>query len=129
MPLLRAQVGEPVPTVDALDGDDQVLAEGRDREEEALWIAGQAAVQQHHALAVDDAEVQRPRVQVDPAVVLVRRVVEPHRALLPSADRRVYSPPCGHPRRGGLYEDQGDEADEARQTSELRSLSPVFGGP
>jgi hypothetical protein len=95
--LLRAQVGEPVPTVDALDGDDQILAKRRDREEEPLWIAGQAAVQQHHALAVDDAEVQRPRVEVDPAVVLVRRVVEPHRALLPSAARWVYSPPCGHP--------------------------------
>jgi hypothetical protein len=98
---LRAQVGEPVPTVDALGGDDQVLAERLDREEEAVAIAGKRAVQKYHTLPVDDADVHGPRVEVDPAVVLVRRVVEPHHALLPSAARRVYSPPCRHPAARG----------------------------
>jgi hypothetical protein len=51
--VLSAQVRKPVPTVDALHRDDQVLAEGSDREEEPLRVTGQAAVQQHDALTVN----------------------------------------------------------------------------
>jgi hypothetical protein len=64
--LLRAQIREPVPTVDALDGDDQVLAVGRDGEEEAIAVAGKVPVQEHRPVPSDDAEVHRPRVQIDP---------------------------------------------------------------
>jgi hypothetical protein len=76
--LLHAEVREPVPTVDALDGDDQILAERLDGKEEPFSIAGQRPVQEHRAALVQDAHVHRPRVKVDPAVVLVRRVVEVH---------------------------------------------------
>ena len=98
--LLRAQVGEPVPTVDALDGDDQVLAVGRDGEEEAIAVARKVSVQEHRPVPSDDAEVHCPRVQIDPAVVLVRQRVEVHGSLLPAV-RRVYSPPSGHPAARG----------------------------
>jgi hypothetical protein len=73
-----AEVREPVPTVDALDGDDEVLAERSYGREKAVRVAGQAAVKQDDPVLADDAEVQGPRVQIDPAVVLVRQLVEVH---------------------------------------------------
>lgn len=73
-----AEVGEPVPTVDALDGDDEALAEGSDGQEKAVRVAGQAAMKQDDPVLADDAQVQGPRVQIDPAVVLVRQLVEVH---------------------------------------------------
>ena len=87
-----AEVGEPVPTVDALDGHDQVLAKRGDGEEEADRVAGEASVQKHHPVLPDNADVHRPRMQIDPAVVLVWPLVEVHSAssLQP---RRVYSAP------------------------------------
>jgi hypothetical protein len=69
--LTHAQVRGPVPAVDALDRDDEVLAEGMDREKELLRIAGQVPVQENDSLLAEDADVHRPRVQVDPAIVLV----------------------------------------------------------
>jgi hypothetical protein len=91
-----AEVGEPVPTVDALDGDDQVLAERSDGEQEADRVAGEASVQKHRPALSDNADVHRPRMQIDPAVVLVWPLVEVHSSssLQP---RRVYSPPSGRP--------------------------------
>jgi hypothetical protein len=70
-----AEVGKPVPTVDALDGDDEALPVGSDGQEESVRVAGQAAVKQDHPVLADDAQVQGPRVQIDPAVVLVRQLV------------------------------------------------------
>ena len=80
--LARAQVGQPVPGEDALDGHDEVVSVRRDGSQEAFWVAGQIAVQQHLALRVEDADVHRSRVQIDPAVVLVALGVESHGSLL-----------------------------------------------
>jgi hypothetical protein len=40
-----AQVGEPLPTVDALDGDDGILSVWSDGEKKADRVAGKAPVQ------------------------------------------------------------------------------------
>ena len=76
--LLGAEVGQPVPGEGALDRDDEVLAEGGDCGEEGLWLRADVSVQEHLALLVDNADVHRLRVQIDPAVVLVRIGVESH---------------------------------------------------
>jgi hypothetical protein len=110
--LFRAEVREPIPTVDTLDGDDQVLAERRDGEEEADRVAGEAAVKQQPALLADDAKVQSPRVQIDPAVVLVRQLVTSSSPASSLQSGGCTLRPAATLRRGGLYEDQGDEADE-----------------
>jgi hypothetical protein len=89
----RAQVGEPVPGEDALGGHDEALAKRRHRFEQRLRARRQVAVQEHLAVAIEDAEVQGLRVQIDPAPMLVRSVVESHR--FPScADARMA---CLHP--------------------------------
>ena len=93
MPSARAEVGEPVPGEDALGGHDEVLAKRRDRFEKRLRARRQVPVQEHLAAVVEDAEVHRLRVQIDPAPMLVRSVVESHR--FPScADARMA---CLHP--------------------------------
>ena len=71
-------------------------------------------MQEHHPFLVEDADVHGPRVQIDPAVVLVRLRVESHRSLLLRRCWLVYSPfVASTPRRaragGGLNEYQGDE--------------------
>ena len=47
-----AQVGEPVPGEDALDGDDEVVAVGRDGCEEPLGVARDVPVQEDLAVLV-----------------------------------------------------------------------------
>jgi len=71
-----AEIGAPVPGEDALGNDDEALAVGRDGGQEGLRAAPQVAVEEDLALPVEDAEVQGPGVQVDPAVVPVGSGVE-----------------------------------------------------
>ena len=79
-PLLRAQIGEPIPGEDAFAGDHEILAVGGDDLEERLRIRGQVPVHEHLTRGVEDADVHRPRVQVDPAVMAVLSGVESHRS-------------------------------------------------
>jgi hypothetical protein len=84
-PFLATQVRQPVPAVDALDRDDEILTEGMDCEKEPLRIAGQVPVQENDSLLTEDADVHRPRVQIHPAIVLVVSRVEVHPCLPPSS--------------------------------------------
>ena len=63
--LASAGVGQPVPRVDALAADEQVGAERGDGGEEGVGFGGQVAGQADGAGGVEDADEQRPCVQVD----------------------------------------------------------------
>ena len=82
-----AQVGEPVPGEDALDGDDEVLPVGGDRLEEGLRAGLHVAVQEDLTGLVEDAEVHGSGVQIDSAVVAVLLGVKLH-GLSSCADAR-----------------------------------------
>lgn len=78
MPLPGAQVGQPVPGEDALDGDDEVLTVGGDHLEESLRPGLYVAVDEDFAGLVQDADVHGSGVQVDAAVVAVLLGVKSH---------------------------------------------------
>ena len=56
------------------------VAVGSHGGEEGLGLAGQVLVQEHLACAIEDADVHRAGMQVDPAVVAVLSGVESHRS-------------------------------------------------
>ncbi len=66
-PLLRAQVGEPVPNEQALAGNDQAVAEGRNLGEELLGRGLERALEHDLARGIEDAHGHRVRVQIDAA--------------------------------------------------------------
>jgi len=66
--LAAAGVGQPVPRVDALAADEQVGAERGDGGEERVRLGGEVAGQPDGAGGVEDADEQRPCVQIDPDV-------------------------------------------------------------
>ena len=76
----RAQVGQPVPGEHALGRDDEIGAVRRDRLEECGRGGGDVPVHEHLAGGVEDAEIHRLHVQIEPAVILVLVVVESHRS-------------------------------------------------
>src|SRR5262249_29620878 len=80
--LLGTQVSEPVPGVHALDADHDVVAERGDRFAEGLGPGGDVLVEDDGAVLVEDAEVERPGVQVDAAVESVGLIIETHHGLL-----------------------------------------------
>ena len=79
-PFPCTQIRQPVPGEDALAGDPEILAIGSDDLEEGLGLRGQVLVHEHLTGGVEDADVHRPRVQIDPAVVAVLPGVESHRS-------------------------------------------------
>jgi len=79
-PLPGAEVRQPVPGEDAFDGDDEAVTVGGHGLEEGLGRRGQVLVDQDLALGVEDADVHRLRVQIDPAPVAMLSVVESHRS-------------------------------------------------
>lgn len=80
--LLRAEVGDPVPAEETLDGDDEVLAVGLDDLEQFAGIAGKFAVNEGFTGLVENADVHAAGVKVDSTVMLVLLGVESHRGLL-----------------------------------------------
>jgi hypothetical protein len=83
-PLGGAEVRQPVPGEDALDRRHQSLAVGLDHRKEVP----QVSVDEDLAVVVENADVHALGVQIDPAPMLVRSVVNSHRS--PScADSRV----------------------------------------
>ena len=76
----RADIGEPVPREHALGRHDQTVAVRRDDLEERRRRRRHVAVHEHLAGAVEDADVHRLHVQIDPAVIRVLPVVESHRS-------------------------------------------------
>ena len=79
--VLGAQVGDPVPGEHALGADDEPVAEGGNGAEEGVGAAGQVAIEDRVAGLVEDADVHRPRMQVDAASEGVLLVVESHHSL------------------------------------------------
>jgi hypothetical protein len=63
-----AGVGEPVPAVDALAGDEQSVAEGLDGAEEGFGLSGQIAGVARLSVVVEDDEEEGPGVQIDAGV-------------------------------------------------------------
>ena len=64
-----AEVGEPVPAVDALAGDDEVVPEGSDGGKKGVGPGGIIAVESDGAGVVEDDKVHGPCVEVDSAVI------------------------------------------------------------
>ena len=80
--LLPAQVGDPVPGEQTLDGDDHVGPEGASTSSSSCFSAGRLLLQDDGAGLIDDADGQEPCVQIDAAVELVWFGVESHHGLL-----------------------------------------------
>lgn len=79
--LLSAQVREPVPGEDALDGHDQAFPVRGDDLEEGFRARLHLAVHKDLACLIEDAHVHAPGVQIDAAVVAVLFRVESHSVL------------------------------------------------
>jgi hypothetical protein len=113
--LLPAEIREPVPREDAVDGDDHVLAEGSDDVEEVLGVGRAVAVDPDIPLSVEHAHVHVPGVEVDAAIELVLLRVESHQVSSLSSvggllrGRNLLTLPSRQ--GGGLDEDQVDAAD------------------
>jgi hypothetical protein len=73
-----AEIGDPVPGEDALDGDGDVRHEGIDGALQQVGVDGHVFVKQGFAVAVEDADVHGFGVQIDAAVELVLLFVESH---------------------------------------------------
>ena len=76
--LLMAQVREPVPGEDALDGDDEVVSVGLDGRKKVFWAASHVLVEKDLAVAIENAEVHGLGVKIDAAVVSMSLCVESH---------------------------------------------------
>jgi hypothetical protein len=76
--LFSAQIREPVPGEDALDGHDEVFSEGLDGDQEVIGSTPHVLVKEDLALSVKDAEVHRLGVQIDATVVSMGLRVESH---------------------------------------------------
>jgi len=82
-----AQIRQPIPGEDALDGDDEIVPVGLNRIQEILWSASHVLVKKCPAFSIENAEVHGLGVQIDPAVVVMCIGVESHGSLL---DRLVF---------------------------------------
>jgi hypothetical protein len=80
--LLGAEVGDPVPAEEALDGHDQAFAVGLEDAQEFLSVAGELLVDDGLAVLVEDADIEAASVEVDAAGVNMLFRVESHRGLL-----------------------------------------------
>src|SRR5262245_6749220 len=66
--VVAAGIGEPVPGVDALAGDEQAVAEGCDGLEEGLGGGAEVTGEAGLAVAIEDDQVQGPGVEIDARV-------------------------------------------------------------
>ena len=76
--LCLAQVGDPVPGEQALDGNDDIGAIGGERVQEQLLAGRDLRLQDNRACVVEDANGQQPCVQVNAAVKSMGLAVETH---------------------------------------------------
>src|SRR5262249_8900915 len=66
--LLAAGIGEPVPAVHALAGEEEAVAEGSDGAEEGVGVGGQVTGEADLAVAIEDDEEQGPGVEIDAGI-------------------------------------------------------------
>jgi hypothetical protein len=102
--LLGAEVGQPIPGEDALDGDDQILAKEFRSLSGGLGTGVEVAVQQHLPLLVEDTQVHPTGMQVDATVVSVGFGVESHQVSSLWELDTSGSIPNSYAPRGGLDE-------------------------
>lgn len=76
--VLGTEIGKPVPTEDALGGDDEVVSVGLDGLEEGIGPTRLAFVQKNGPFVIDETEVHGPCVEIDAAVVAVLSAIEAH---------------------------------------------------
>jgi hypothetical protein len=79
--LIVTEVGEPVPSKQALAGDGEVVAERGDDAEEGVGAGGDGLLQDDGAGRVEDAQGQGSGVQIDPARESLLLVIESHHGL------------------------------------------------
>lgn len=73
-----AQIGQPVPGEDALDGHDHILPIRGDDREEGLFAGWAIVMGLDLSLLVENAHIHGPRVQIDAAVKFVLLSVKSH---------------------------------------------------
>jgi hypothetical protein len=73
-----AEIGDPVPAEETLDGDRQVLSIGLEGSEKLLTVAGELAMEEDLASRVKNADVETAGVEVDTTVVPMLLGVESH---------------------------------------------------
>jgi hypothetical protein len=78
----RAQICEPVPSEYAFDRDNDVIAKWCDYADKPLRVRRHVPVYDDRPGLVQDADVHRPGMQIDTAVVSVTLGVESHWGLL-----------------------------------------------
>jgi hypothetical protein len=100
-PLTSAEVGEPVPGKDTLDGHDDIGAIQCNSPKECLWTGFHVLVQQNLPSLVQDADIHATGMQIDAAVKLVWLGVESHEV---SSSLGGYLPSASIPRR---YAEEG----------------------
>jgi len=77
-----AQVSDPVPGEQALDGHDDIREIGGERVQEQLPAGRDLRLQDNRAFVVENANGQQPCVQVNAAVESVAVMIEAHHGLL-----------------------------------------------
>ena len=73
-----AEICEPIPSEDALDGDHDIVAVGGKSVEERPGSGRHIAVGHDITLGIEDAEVHGASVQVDATIILMCSGVESH---------------------------------------------------
>jgi hypothetical protein len=77
--LAGAEVGDPVPSEQALDGHDDIGAKGCEGLQEALGIIGDLGAEDDVVgLVIDHADGQEPGVEIDTAIESVLMGIEAH---------------------------------------------------
>jgi len=76
--LFTAEIGEPVPGEDALNGNDNVLTEWRDGFQEDVGVCLDVPMQDDISFLVENAQVHCPGVQIDTAGKFVLLGVKSH---------------------------------------------------
>ena len=107
-----AQICYPVPCEGAFNSDHEIFAVLFDRLQKDLPVSLDVSMQEHRALAVNNAEVHGFCVQVDSAIIFVLLRVESH-SVPPCVVVGTFIIPSGM-EQGGLNEYQGVVADMAR---------------
>ena len=87
-----AQIGQPVPAEQALDGDDQPVVERRNGLQERITGSWQITVLDDLAALVENAQVNAPGMQIDATPESVLTLIEAHTHGLPWAWVRRLSP-------------------------------------
>jgi hypothetical protein len=71
-------IGQPIPSEQTLDADDEVFAEWRNRRRELLGIGPHIAMQDGLSGLIEDAHIHLLSMSIDAAVMLMSRGIKSH---------------------------------------------------